>query len=70
MLVDSFCVAEKLKKTHPEYFEILSKTPVEHCYLEGFDVNDKIIESASFIVHNRSIHPVIKLLNGDIVQVR
>ena len=70
MLVDSFCAAEKLHRTHPDYFEILTQIPVEHRYVEGYDITDKVIESASFKVHNRAIHPIIKLHNGDIVQVR
>uniref|UniRef100_A0A914CN12 TauD/TfdA-like domain-containing protein n=1 Tax=Acrobeloides nanus TaxID=290746 RepID=A0A914CN12_9BILA len=67
ILFDGFYAAEKLKQNYPEYFEILSKVPIEHHYLEG--MSDRF-ENASVKLYSRSIAPVITCFNGKIVQVR
>uniref|UniRef100_A0A914EK71 Trimethyllysine dioxygenase, mitochondrial n=1 Tax=Acrobeloides nanus TaxID=290746 RepID=A0A914EK71_9BILA len=70
ILVDGFSVAEKFKKSYPEYFKILQTTPIEHRYFEGYDIEDKIIDSAPLKLYARCVEPIINCDGDKFVQIR
>ena len=70
ILVDGFSVAEKFKKSYPEYFQILQTTPIEHRYFEGYDIEDKIIDSAPLKLYARCVEPIINCDGDKLVQIR
>uniref|UniRef100_A0A914YZ83 Trimethyllysine dioxygenase, mitochondrial n=1 Tax=Panagrolaimus superbus TaxID=310955 RepID=A0A914YZ83_9BILA len=72
VLVDGFAVADIFRRNFPEYFKILTETPIEHHYLEGIDSDGTFkADSSKIQLHSRSIfEPVIKLYKDRIIQIR
>lgn len=84
VLVDGFAVAETLRTRHPEHFDLLSRMPVAHHYIEGgfdepperVDIEEDVVPATKVDPNKRPllarsiIQPVITLFKQKTVQIR
>lgn len=63
LLVDGFYAAEKLREQSPENFELLTRVPIRHEYIEKSKTHKK---------HITSINPVLSVYpwNEEVYQIR